>query len=206
MFQMAYEYSGNNGETWLTGCNGGVGKALPGAYFGDVLYSSPLDSIYEEQTLRPSVALSGSLPAVAWHTQQMVGENTIYVIGYASSISVSGVISWRTPVLITYNLNYDPDDGVAEDDSANPRLAFWPGGRLHLVHMGLWGGNPFDEKSDWDIYYRGYVITDTSSFPTPTPTPKPGTPPAPTPTPTRPLPIDPYDDVRKVRLPVIMKR
>ena len=206
LFQMAYEHSGDNGVTWLTGCNGGVGKALPGAFFGDVLYPSSLDSIYEEQTLRPSVALSGNLPAVAWHTQQMVGENTIYVIGYASSISVSGVISWRTPVLITYNLNYDPNDGVAEDDSANPRLAFWPGGRLHLVHMGLWGGNPFDEKSDWDIYYRGYVITDTSSFPTATPTPKPGTPPAPTATPTRPLPIDPYDDVRKVRLPVIMRR
>jgi hypothetical protein len=221
MFQMAYEYSGNNGETWLTGCNGGVGKALPGAYFGDVLYPSSLDSIYEEQTLRPSVALSGTLPAVAWHTQQMVGENTIYVIGYASSISASGVISWHRPVLITRDLNYDPNDGVAEDDSANPRLAFWPGGRLHLVHMGLWGGNPFDEKSDWDIYYRGYVITDTSSFPTPTPgatTPPPGatTPPpgATTPPPgaTTPPPgattppIDPYDDVRKVRLPVIMKR
>ena len=202
LFQMAYEYSGNNGETWLTSCNGGVGKALPGAYFGEepYLYPSPLTSISEEQTLRPSVALSGNLPAVAWHTQQMVGENTIYVIGYASSISAGGVISWRTPVLITRDLNYDPNDGVAEDDSANPRLAFWPGGRLHLVHMGLWGGNPFDEKSDWDIYYRGYVITDTSSFPTPTPgatTPPPG---ATTP------PIDPYDDVRKVRLPVIMKR
>jgi hypothetical protein len=136
----------------------------------------------------------------------MVGENTIYVIGYVSSISVSGVISWQTPVLITHNLNYDPADGVAEDSSANPRLAFWPGGRLHLVHMGLWGGNPFDEKSDWDIYYRGYVVTDTSSFPTATPTPEPGTSPVPTPTPTRWSSIDPYDDVRKVRLPVIMKR
>lgn len=205
-FQLAYEYSGNNGTTWLTGCSGGVGKALPGSSFGEHLYPSPLNSIAEEQTLRPSIALSGNLPAVAWHTQQMVGENTIYVIGYVSSISASGVISWQTPVLITHDLNYDPNDGVAEDDSANPRLAFWPGGRLHLAHMGLWGGNPFDEKSDWDIYYRGYVITDTSTFPTPTPTPRPGTPPAPTPTPTRWSGVDPYDDVRKVRLPVIMKR
>ncbi|MGC8878795.1 MAG: hypothetical protein ACP5R2_06190 [Anaerolineae bacterium] len=208
-FQMAYEHSNDNGLTWLTGCSGGVGKALPGAYFGDeaFLYTSRLlNNVTEQETLRPSVALSGSLPAVAWHTEQMVGENTIYVIGYVSSISVSGVISWQTPVLITHNLNYDPADGVAEDASANPRLAFWPGGRLHLVHMGLWGGNPFDEKSDWDIYYRGYVITDTSSFPTATPTPKPGTPPVPTPTPTRWSSIDPYDDVRKVRLPVIMKR
>ncbi len=205
-FQMAYEHSGDNGSTWLTGCSGGEGKALPGVSFDEYLYPSPLNSIAEEQTLRPSIALHGSLPAVAWHTEQMVGENTIYVIGYVSGISVSGVISWQTPVLITHDLNYDPDDGVTEDASANPRLAFWPDGRLHLVHMGLWGGNPFDEKSDWDIYYRGYVITDTSSFPTPTPTPEPGTPPAPIPTPTRWSGVDPYDDVRKVRLPVIMKR
>jgi|GEM_PF-4669735 len=200
VFQMAYEYSADSGTTWLTGCNGGEGKALPGAYFGDALYPSPLTSISEEQTLRPSIAVSGNLPAAAWHTQQKVGESDIYVVGYASGISVSGVIQWQTPVLITNDLNYDPDDGVLEDDSANPHLAFWPGGRLHLLHMGLWGGNPFDEKSDWDIYYRGYVITDTSSFPTP----QPGTPPAPTPT-SRPT-IDPYDDVRKVCLPVIMKR
>ncbi|MGQ9785409.1 MAG: hypothetical protein ACUVSJ_03015, partial [Anaerolineae bacterium] len=178
-FQMAYEHSGDNGSRWLTGCDDGTGKALPGISFGEA-YQSPLDSISEEQTLRPSIALNGSLPAVAWHTQQTVGENTIYVVGYVSSISASGVISWQTPVLITHDLNYDPNDGVMEDDSANPHLAFWPDGRLHLVHMGLWGGNPFDEKSDWDIYYRGYVITDTSSFPTPTPTPRPGMPPAPT--------------------------
>ncbi|MCS7260540.1 MAG: hypothetical protein NZ765_07130, partial [Anaerolineae bacterium] len=59
-FQLVYEHSSDNGETWLTG-RGGEGKALPGTSFGEEehLYLSPLNSIAEEQTLRPSIALNG---------------------------------------------------------------------------------------------------------------------------------------------------
>jgi hypothetical protein len=213
VFHLAYDHSSDNGASWLTG-PGGDGKAVPGAFFSDATsYRSPLDSMAEESALRPSIAVSGSLPAVAWHlfTQVTEGGDTIYVIGYTSGISAGGVISWQVPVIITNDLNYDPREGIEEDHSANPRLAIWPGGRLHIVHLGLWGGNPFDPKSDWDVYYRGAVITDTSSLPTPTRTPGPGTPTAtptrtpkpggPTPTPT----VYPYDDVNRARLPVIRR-
>lgn len=212
-FQMVYQHSATNGTGWLTAPYAD-GKPVPGTSFGDTTsYRSPLSSIAEESALRPSIALSGSMPAVAWHLQTEVGEGggSVYVIGYVNGISAGGTISWQTPVIITNDLNYDPGDGITEDESASPRLAVWPGGRLHIVHLGLWGGNPFDPKSDWDVYYRGAVITDTSTFPTPTPTPRPGTPTAtptrmpipggPTPTPT----IYPYDDISRVRLPVIRR-
>lgn len=215
-FHLVYQHSADSGASWLLAPYAD-GKPIPGAFFDEnTSYRSPLSSIAEESALRPSIALSGSLPAVAWHLQEQVGGggNSIYVIGYVAGISASGVISWQTPVIITNDLNYDPRDGILEDDSASPRLAIWPGGRLHIAHLGLWGGNPFDPKSDWDVYYRGAVITDTSSLPTPTRTPGPGTPtaaPTRTPTPTRvgnptatPT-VYPYDDVNRVRLPVIRR-
>jgi hypothetical protein len=215
-FHIVYQYSADNGNSWLPAPNAD-GKPIPGTIFSDTTsYRSPLSAIAEESALRPSIALSGSMPAVAWHFQTEVGEggNSVYVIGYVNGISASGSISWQTPVVITNDLNYDPSDGVPEDESANPRLAIWPGGRVHIVHLGLWGGNPFDPKSDWDVYYRGAVITDTSTLPTPTPTPGPGTPTAtptlsPTPTrvgdPTATPTVYPYDDIRRVRLPVIRR-
>ncbi len=171
-FHLVYQRSYNNGVTWGDTCSG-YGLPVPGTYFDDAnTYRSPLSSIAEESTLRPSIALNDDAPAIAWHLQEKPGgENDVYVVGYVSSVKNGDDIAWNAPVLITQHIDHDPNDGISEDDSANPGLAFWHGGRLHLAHMGLWGGDPFDETSDWDIYYRGYVVTDLSSSPTPTPEP-----------------------------------
>ena len=31
------------------------------------------------------------------------------------------------------------------------------------MHLGMWGGNPEDEFSDWDVYYRGVITIDLST-------------------------------------------
>ena len=202
-FHLAYEHSSNNGTSWVE--NEGDGEPIPGPYYHEnTTYRSPLTSIDEESTLRPSIAISGTLPVIAWHFLGYAGgENAVYLIGYRYSISSPG-ISWSEPVTLTKDINYDPDDGADEDDSANPHLALWPGGKVHIGYMGLWGANPNDENSDWDIYYRGAVITDTSTMPdnpTPTPIPTPLSPGDPTPSPT----VYPYDDLHRIRMPMIVK-
>lgn len=179
-------------------------------------YSSPSDlaDLFE---LRPSIAISGSTPLVVWHFRDSPeGENLKYMIGYYSSITASGYINWVTQVTITQGLDYD-HDGLPED-STNPKLAVWPDRQVHIAHMGMWGGEP-ESSSDWDVYYRGGVITDTSSLPTPTPTNVPGPTGQPTlqPTPTfTPTPLPPgqptptptpypYDDPWRDYMPIILR-
>ena len=194
-FHLAYEHSSNNGTTWVD--NGGDGEPIPGPFYNEnTTYRSPLSSIDEESTLRPSIAISGTLPAIAWHFSGYAsGENAVYLIGYRYSISNPG-ISWTDPLTMTQDINYDPADGVDEDDSANPDVALWPGGKVHIGYMGLWGGNPYDDNSDWDIYCRGVAITDTSTAASAPTAPTPG---GPTPT------TDPYDDLHRAPMPLIMK-
>ncbi len=200
-FHLAYEHSSNNGTNWID--NGGDGEPIPGPFYDENnTYRSPLTSIDEESTLRPSIAVSGTLPVIAWHFWDYAkGENAVYLIGYRHAIS-NAVISWSEPLTLMQDIDYDPGDGASEDDSANPELALWPGGKVHIGYMGLWGGNPYDENSDWDIYYRGVVITDTSTVPDePTPTPTRLSPGDPTPPPT----VYPYDDLHRIRMPIMEK-
>ena len=177
-------------------------------------FSSPGDlaDLFE---LRPSIAISGSTPLVVWHFRDSPeGENLKYMIGYYSSITASGQISWVTQLTITQGLDYD-HDGLPED-STNPKLGIWPDHQVHIVHMGMWGGEP-ESSSDWDIYYRGGVITDTSSLPTPVPTQQTTGTPTPLPTPTytptpvlpgQPTPTStpyPYDDPWRDYMPTILR-
>jgi len=169
-------------------------------------YDSPAD-VAERARLQPSVAISESMPALAWHHRDSSGENQVYVIAYQASITASGHISWPVPALPMLQGDDWDDDGLPED-STNPELAFWPDHQVHIAHMGAWGYTAGDlEEDDWDIFYRGGVVTDTSSVPTPAPSPEPTLTPTPIP-PGQPNPdptIYPYDDLRHAHVPVVMR-
>ncbi len=172
-FVLAYDWSSDNGSSWedsnggsATDCGfNGDGCGIPQtANFGaNPTYNSPWTSIADEDALRPSIAINGAAPAVAWHFKGIPpgGENPVYLIGYRDSNG--GTLTWNGGLTVTDYIDYDPNDGHSNDDSANPKLALWPGGETHLVHMGMWGGVPSDPNSDWDVYYRGVVSVDLST-------------------------------------------
>ena len=172
---LAFDWSDGNGnlfqDSYYDISSGNCGAAgdgcgIPNAtLFDAVTYDSPFSSISEEDALRPSIAIAGQAPAIAWHHKDIPpgSENSAYMIGYRDSISSGGTIVWNEGLTITNYIDYDTDDGNSWDDSANPQLALWPGKQVHLVHMGMWGGNPSDPDSDWDIYYRGVISTDLST-------------------------------------------
>jgi hypothetical protein len=185
-FVLAYDWSTDSGANWqdpdlgsynsatCSTAGDGDGCGIPNAkLFGsNPTYESPWqysqkNTIAEERTLRPTVAISGAVPALAWHYMKHDidgGDNTAYVIVYQESITASGSINWTTdPLTITQDINYDTATGTAYDDSANPDLAMAPGSGVHIAHMGAWGGERTDPDSDWDIYYRGDIKTDNST-------------------------------------------
>jgi hypothetical protein len=173
-------------------------------------YDSPAN-VAERARLQPSVAISDSMPALAWHYRDSSGENQIYVIAYQASITASGHISWPIPALALLQGNDWDADGLPED-STNPELAFWPDHQVHIAHMGAWGYTAGDlEEDDWDIFYRGGVMTDTSSVPTPVPPDDPTPTPTLTPTPVppgQPAPVPtayPYDDLWHRYVPLVVK-
>ena len=113
--------------------------------------------------MRPSIAISGTAPAIAWHYQDYPsgGENPIHFIVYREGITASGSITWPTAALtITEQIDYD---GVGSPNtSTTPDLAMAPGSGVHIAHMGVWGA-ALSSGSDWDIYYRGDIKTDNST-------------------------------------------
>ncbi len=159
-FHLAYNYSADSGGSWVPGSYYGLG--IPAGFSFEDTYLSPLNNIDEEDALRPSIAISGAVPVVAWHYTGTLyaGESGKHVqlIGYREG---SGATSWGDPITITTNLNYDGDSRYPYEDSANPDLAIAPGSGVHLVHMGMWGRGGDDP--DWDVYYRGNITVDNSS-------------------------------------------
>ncbi len=184
-FVLAYDWSGNSGNStsWQDSTSShndmtcstvgeGDGCGIPNAkLFGsNPTYESPWqysqkDTIFEERTLRPSVAISGGAPALAWQfmAHEIAGGYTAYVIAYRESLTASGSINWTNPITILDNLNYDTATGTPYDDSANPDLAMALGSGVHIAHMGMWGGDRSNSASDWDIYYRGDIKKDNST-------------------------------------------
>ena len=167
-FVLAYDWSTDNGASWKdksgnttnNGCGtAGDGCGIPDAvaFANNPAYLSPFASIAEEDTLRPSIAISNTMPAIVWHYKDLVlDENGIYLVVYRAYDGSN----WTAPITITQNLDYD-GDGV-DGDTANADLAIWSNGDLHIAHMGLWG-DAATTGSDWDIYYRGAVTTDNST-------------------------------------------
>jgi hypothetical protein len=183
-FVLAYDWSTDSGTSWQDpglGSHSGLcstfdegdGCGIPNAkeFGSNPTYESPWEysqheTIAEERTLRPSIAISGAVPALAWHYMEhdIDVDYTAYVIVYQEGITDSGSITWTDPIIILDNINYDPSPpGTAYDDSADPDLALAPGSGVHIAHMGMWGGLRTNEASDWDIYYRGDIKTDNST-------------------------------------------
>ena len=164
-FHLVYDCSTNSGAAWQNSSS--TGLALPGPTFTDTTtYRSPLGSIDEEDALRPSVAISGQSPAIAWHFEGDQHDTGImaYLIAYRGSAGSCGGLAWDERIAITQNIDYDPSTpGSVYDDAANPDLAMAPGSGVHIAFMGMWGNNRTNPASDWDIYYRGDIKADNST-------------------------------------------
>jgi hypothetical protein len=160
-FHLACNYSSDSGDSWQDP-SGGSGLGIPAAFVLADAYLSPIDSIDEEDTLRPSIAISGTGPVVTWHYSGTLEVGIflkhVQLVGYREG---SDALNWGDPITVTEHLNYDGQSQDLPDDSADPGLAIAPGSGVHLVHLGMWGRGTSDP--DWDVYYRGDITVDNST-------------------------------------------
>jgi hypothetical protein len=164
-FHLAYDCSTTSGTSWQNSSLEGL--PIPGPFFTDTTaYLSPISSIDEEDALRPSIAISGTSPAVAWHFKGTETDPGIaaYLIAFRDSTGSCGSLTWGERAVISQSINYDLTNGDDDDDSADPDLAMAPGSGVHIAHMGMWGVlEAGGTSADWDIYYRGDIKTDNST-------------------------------------------
>jgi hypothetical protein len=157
----AFDWSEDGGATWQdvagsTGsgrcslvANTGDGCGVPNlANVAATHYSAP------QVGLRPSLAISGTLPAIAWQFRDLAGVVARYRVAYRTSISGSDTLTWSSPVTIAGSVDYDGDG--SPDDSMSPALAV--SGGVHVAHVGLWGA-----AEAWDVYYRGPVVAEVAA-------------------------------------------
>jgi hypothetical protein len=157
----AFDWSEDGGATWQdvagsTGsgrcclvANTGDGCGVPDlANVAATHYSAP------QAGLRPSLAISGTLPVIAWQFRDLAGVVAGYRVAYRTSISDSGTLTWSSPVTVAGSVDYDGDG--SSDDSMAPALAV--SGGVHVAHAGLWGA-----ADAWDVYYRGPVVAEVAA-------------------------------------------